>query len=44
MSNDKSFIILRSEEGLTSVNKELNNRVYFPNEKSKIKLSGISIF
>ena len=42
LSNVRSFIILRSGEGLTSFS--INNRTDFFGEKSKMKLSGVSFF
>ena len=38
----RSFIILRSGEGLTSYNKK--NRANFSGEKTEMKLFGVSIF
>ena len=42
ISNVRSFIILRSREGLTSFN--IDNGAIFSNKKKKMKISGVSIF
>ena len=42
LTDVRSFIILRSGEGLTSFS--INNRTDFFGEKSKLKLSGVSFF